>query len=159
MLFISETTSAALVNYEMAFDAARDALIAACDDQSASFPVVIGHGSTSTNRFTVKAAATAELAGLKVGSYWPGNLDRGLERHNSLILLFDQEVGRIDVAIEAGVVNAYRTSAADAIAAGRLARPDAETLVIFGTGNQARFECLALARVRPGRGQKPRHDF
>lgn len=148
MLFISEMTSAALVSHEMAFEAARDALIAACDDGAVSFPVVLGHGSSSTNRFTVKAAATAELAGLKVGSYWPGNLDRGLERHNSLILLFDQEVGRIGVAIEAGVVNAYRTSAADAVAADRLARPDAEILAIFGAGNQARFECLALARVR-----------
>jgi ornithine cyclodeaminase len=149
MLFISESASAALVSYEMALDAARDALIAACDDQSTSFPVVFGHGSTSANRFTVKAASTAELAGLKVGSYWPGNFDRGLERHNSLILLFDQNTGRIDVAIEAGIVNAYRTSAADAVAADRLARPDAETLVIFGAGNQARYECLALAQVRP----------
>ncbi|CAO3431578.1 ornithine cyclodeaminase family protein [Azospirillum endophyticum] len=148
MLFISEATSAALVNHEMAFEAAREALIAACGDRSTSFPVVLGHGSSSTNRFTVKAAATAELAGLKVGSYWPGNADRGLERHNSLILLFDQETGRIGVAIEAGVVNAYRTAAADAVAADRLARPDAGILAIFGAGNQARFECLALARVR-----------
>jgi ornithine cyclodeaminase/alanine dehydrogenase-like protein (mu-crystallin family) len=70
-----------------------------------------------------------------------------LERHNSLILLFDQEVGRIGAAIEAGVVNAYRISAADAVAAAALARRDAETLTVFGAGNQSRFECLA--QVRP----------
>lgn len=103
MLFISETESAALVTHELAFVAAREALIAACEPATASFPVVLGHGSSTANRFTVKAAATAELAGLKVGSYWPGNRDRGLERHNSLILLFDQETGRIDTAIEAGI--------------------------------------------------------
>ncbi|MBK1838997.1 ornithine cyclodeaminase family protein [Azospirillum sp. YIM B02556] len=148
MLFMSEATSAALVTHEMAFEAAREALIAACGDGSTSFPVVLGHGSSSANRFTVKAAAAAELAGLKIGSYWPGNPDRGLERHNSLILLFDQETGRIGVAIEAGVVNAYRTAAADAVAADRLARPDAGILAVFGAGHQARFECLALARVR-----------
>lgn len=149
MLFISESQSAALVTHELAFIAAHEALIAACEDATASFPVVLGHGSSADNRFTVKASATAELAGLKVGSYWPGNRDRGLERHNSLILLFDQETGRIGVAIEAGIVNAYRTAAADAVAAHALARPDAATLAIFGAGHQAYYECMALARVRP----------
>ena len=149
MIFITETQSAALIDQDLAFSAAREALIAACSEGGATFPVVIGHGSSASNRFTVKAAASGELAGLKVGSFWPGNPDRGLERHNSLILLFNQEVGRIAVAIEAGTVNAYRTAAADAVAADLLARPDARTLVVFGAGNQARFECLALSRVRP----------
>ena len=38
--------------------------------------------------------------------------------------------------IEAGKVNAYRTAAADAVAADVLARPDASVLAIFGAGNQ-----------------------
>lgn len=149
MRFISEAESAALVTHEMAFSAMRDAMVAACAPDTASFPVVLGHGSSDVNRFTVKAAATSDLAGLKVGSYWPGNLDRGLSRHNSLILLFDQDLGRIGVAIEAGIVNAYRTAAADAVAADLLARPDASTLALFGAGHQARYEYAALARIRP----------
>lgn len=149
MRFISEAESAALVTHEMAFSAMRDAMVAACAPDTASFPVVLGHGSSGVNRFTVKAAATSDLAGLKVGSYWPGNLDRGLARHNSLILLFDQDLGRIGVAIEAGIVNAYRTAAADAVAADLLARSDASTLALFGAGHQARYEYAALARIRP----------
>jgi ornithine cyclodeaminase len=133
----------------MAFTAAREALVAACGDDATSFPVVLGHGSSKSDRFTVKAASNADIAGLKVGSYWPGNPDRGLPRHNSLILLFDQNVGKIAIAIEAGIVNAYRTAAADAVAADLLAHPDSETLAIFGAGNQARYECAALARIRP----------
>jgi ornithine cyclodeaminase len=101
------------------------------------------------NRFSVKSASTAALAGLKVGSYWPDNLEAGRPRHNSFILLFDQSAGRITVAMEAGLVNAYRTAAADAVAANHLARKDATVLTIFSAGNQAYFECLALARVRP----------
>ena len=66
-----------------------------------------------------------------------------------MILLFDQETGRIAAAVEAGIVNAHRTAAADAVAADALARPEAATLAIFGAGNQARYECAALARVRP----------
>jgi ornithine cyclodeaminase len=149
MYFMSEAESAALITHEMAFAAMRDAMVAACDPAAATFPVVLAHGSSDLNRFTVKAAATPGLAGLKVGSFWPGNLDVGLARHNSLILLFDQDVGRIGVAIEAGTVNAYRTAAADAVAADLLARPDASTLAIFGAGHQARYECAALARIRP----------
>ena len=149
MLFISEEESAALASHEMAFNAMQEALAAACEAGTANFPVVLGHGSSKQNRFTVKAAATAEFAGLKVGSYWPGNFDRGFPRHNSMILLFDQGSGRLAVAMEAGKLNAYRTAAADAVAANVLARKDAATLVIFGSGHQAAYECAALARIRP----------
>jgi ornithine cyclodeaminase len=149
MLFISEDESAALASHEMAFTAMQEALAVACEEGTANFPVVLGHGSSKQNRFTVKAAATAEIAGLKVGSYWPGNLDRGFPRHNSMILLFDQESGRLTAAIEAGKLNAYRTAAADAVAADALARKDASTLVIFGAGHQAAYECAALSRIRP----------
>jgi ornithine cyclodeaminase len=149
MLFIPEEESAALASHEMAFAAMREALAVACEAGTANFPVVLGHGSSKQNRFTVKAAATSEIAGVKVGSYWPGNSDRGFPRHNSMILLFDQGSGRLTVGIEAGRLNAYRTAAADAVAADLLARKDAATLVIFGSGHQAAYECAALARIRP----------
>lgn len=148
MKFISEEESAALVSHEMAFAAAREALTAVVED-AVLFPAVLGHGSSSTNRFSIKSAAARDYAGLKVGSFWPGNPERGLPRHNSLILLFDQAVGRIEWAIEAGKVNAYRTAAADAVAADALARQDASVLAIFGAGHQALYECLAIARIRP----------
>ena len=47
------------------------------------------------------------------------------------------------------MVNAYRTAAADAVAADLLARKQAKVLAIFGAGNQAGFEVRALARIRP----------
>jgi ornithine cyclodeaminase/alanine dehydrogenase-like protein (mu-crystallin family) len=149
MRFISEEESAALVDHAMAFAAAREALIAAVAPGTTLFPAVLGHGSEPTNRFSIKSGSTADYAGLKVGSFWPGNPDRGLPRHNSVILLFDQDVGRVDTVIEAGRVNAYRTAAADAVAASLLARPDSAVLAVFGAGNQAEFECAALARVLP----------
>ena len=148
MKFMSEEESAALVSHEMAFDAAREALVAVVED-AVLFPAVLAHGSAATNRFSIKSASTGTFAGLKVGSFWPGNPDIGLPRHNSVILLFDQGVGRVEWVIEAGKVNAYRTAAADAVAADALARKDAAVLAIFGAGNQALFECLAIARIRP----------
>lgn len=61
----------------------------------------------------------------------------------------NQENGRIASIIEAGQVNAYRTAAADAVAASVLARPESSKIAVFGAGHQALFECLALARIRP----------
>jgi ornithine cyclodeaminase len=148
MKFMSEEESASLVSHEMAYEAAKEAFLAVVGD-AVIFPAVIAHGSSATNRFSIKSASTGEFAGLKVGSFWPGNSERGLPRHNSLILLFDQSVGRIEWAIEAGKVNAYRTAAADAVAADVLARSDSSVLAIFGAGNQALYECIAIARIRP----------
>lgn len=148
MKFMSEDESAALVTHAMAYEAAREALVAAAGD-AVIFPAVLAHGSSPANRFSIKSASTAEFAGLKIGSFWPGNSDCGLPRHNSVILLFDQSVGRVEWVIEAGKVNAYRTAAADAVAADALALPDASVLAIFGAGNQALYECVAISRVRP----------
>jgi ornithine cyclodeaminase len=148
VIVVSEEESAALVDFDLALDAAREAFVALASD-GIVFPAVVGHGSDATNRFMVKAATGPAAAGLKVGTYWPSNDAVGLPRHSSLILLFDQSVGRIGWAIEGGLLNAYRTAAADALAAQQLARPDSRTLAVFGTGHQAFYEVLALVRVRP----------
>ena len=149
MIFIDEARSAELGSHEMAYPAIRDALIAAIQPDAASYPVVIGHASDPRNRFTLKSASTADMAGVKVGSYFLTNDAVGLPRHGSMILLFDQTIGRIGAIVESGRLNAYRTAAADAVAADALARSDSRVLTVFGTGNQAAFEVEALARIRP----------
>lgn len=148
MILITEAESSAIVTPELAFAAVRDALIAAVAPGAASFPVVIAHGSDPQNRFTIKSAAGAELAGLKVGAYFPTNDMHGLPRHASTILLIGQNTGRIGALVEGSAVNCYRTAAADAVATDALARPDAEILTLFGTGHQAAYEAQAIARVR-----------
>lgn len=148
MIYISESESAALVSHELAFDAMRTALIAACEPGSATFPVVLGHGSKNENRFTIKSAADGNLAGLKVGSYFPTNDQAGLPRHSSIIFLFDQTKGKIGAIVEGSQLNAYRTAAADAVATDALARADAKVLAIIGTGHQAEYEVAAVSRIR-----------
>ncbi len=148
MILITESESAAIITPELAFTAVREALIAAVAPGAATFPVVIAHGSDPQNRFTIKSAAGAELAGLKVGAYFPTNDARGLPRHASTILLIDQTTGRIGALIEGSTLNCYRTAAADAVATDALARPDAEVLTLFGTGHQAAYEAEAIAAVR-----------
>ena len=149
MKFISESDSTRLISHELAFEAVRKALVAAASPNAKVFPAVIAQASDPQNTFSLKSGSTPELAGLKVGSFWPNNPSKGWPRHSSTIFLIDQESGRIGAVVEASAVNAYRTAAADAVAAKALARPESETLAIFGAGNQALFECCALARILP----------
>ncbi len=149
MIHITEEQSSALVTPELAYQAVRNAFIAAVGPEAESFPVVLAHASDPQNRFTIKSAAGSELAGLKVGAYFPTNDAHGLPRHASTILLIDQQTGKIGVLVEGSALNCYRTAAADAVATDTLARDDAETLVLFGTGHQAAYEAEAIARVRP----------
>ncbi|MCD2442025.1 ornithine cyclodeaminase family protein [Agromyces sp. SYSU K20354] len=113
------------------------------------FPVVIGHTLTEGQRFTVKSGSTGTATGVKVGTYWHGNSELGLPRHGSTTLLLDPETGRLSAVIEAAAANAMRTAAADALAVQALARDDASTLTVVGTGTQAFYEAAAVARVRP----------
>jgi len=147
MRVISEHETNALVTWKMAFEAARQALMSAATDGTI-FPPVVAVTGTAGNRFSIKAGVHDGATGLKIGSFWPGNAARGLPRHSSLILLFDEATGRIDTAIEASAANAFRTAAADAVAADTLARRDVRTLVVFGAGHQAFHEVTALSKVR-----------
>jgi ornithine cyclodeaminase len=149
MHYIPESQSSSVVTHEMAFEAIRQALIAACAESSKIFPALIAHGSDANNRFSVKSGATETLAGLKMGFIWPGNASKGKPTHHSVTVLFNQESGGVHAVIESGVVNAYRTAAADAVATDALARKDAKVLTVFGAGNQAGYDCLALAKIRP----------
>lgn len=146
LFYLREGETAALVDDELALDAARAAFSASVD--AVGLDSLVVHGSEPQNRYTVKPAASATHAGVKIGTYWPGNDELGLPRHNSTLLLFDQRVGRISAVLEAGAANAYRTAAADALAVDLLARPEASTLAVFGTGHQALFDVRAISKVR-----------
>ncbi|MDX3659235.1 ornithine cyclodeaminase family protein [Streptomyces sp. ID05-26A] len=143
--FISEAESAALVDDELALEAAREAFLAT--GTGTTFPVVIGHSSVLHNRFTLKSGSAGDLAGVKIGSFWPDNT--ALPRHSSTIVLLDPTTGRLSAVVEAAAANAYRTAAADALAVSTLARADSRTLTVIGTGHQALHEVRAVSRVRP----------
>ncbi|MFG2732964.1 ornithine cyclodeaminase family protein [Streptomyces canus] len=147
LLHIPEEQTAALVDEELALEAARAAFAATVE--GAVFPSLAVHGSDPRNRFTLKPSASATHAGVKIGTYWPDNPECGLPRHHSTLLLFDQTIGRIAAVLELGTANAYRTAAADSLAVDLLAPSGAATLAVFGTGHQAAYEARAVTRVRP----------
>lgn len=64
-----------------------------------------------------------------------------------LVLLFDAE-GRLDALIEADLLGRLRTGAVSGLATAALARPDAESVGLFGAGRQARTQLKAVCTVR-----------
>lgn len=148
MRYLAEEVSSALITHELAYEAVRAAFIAAATGEGTVFSAVSAHAADPSHTFSVKAGSAAGYAGVKLGSYWPSNDALGIPRHGTTIVLLDERSGRLAAAVEAATVNAYRTAAADAVAADVLARTDARTLTVFGNGHQALYEVLALIRIR-----------
>ena len=64
-------------------------------------------------------------------------------------LLFSAETGDLMAMMNASAITAIRTAAVSGVATGMLARPDASTLAILGSGVQARSHLIAMSEVRP----------
>jgi alanine dehydrogenase len=77
-----------------------------------------------------------------------------LPTHQGLVVVFDPDTGRPALLLDAAGLTAIRTAAVSAAATDALARDDAATLAILGTGVQARSH-LAIVPHR-ALGQVPR---
>jgi ornithine cyclodeaminase/alanine dehydrogenase-like protein (mu-crystallin family) len=95
------------------------------------------------------AVAEPRALGAKIVSVFRGNPVRGLPTISSLYVLSDYETGVPLAIMDGGYLTAIRTAAGSAVATRALARADARTLGLFGTGVQARFHLETLRRVRP----------
>lgn len=64
------------------------------------------------------------------------------------VTLFDSKTGEMTALIQADYLGQMRTGAASGVATRKLARPDAATVGLYGTGKQARTQLLAVCQVR-----------
>ena len=85
--------------------------------------------------------------GLKTVNVAPGNAEHGLPAVFSTYQLFDARTGVPLAQIDGNEITARRTAAASALAASRLARPDARRLLIVGTGRVANLLAQAYRAV------------
>jgi ornithine cyclodeaminase len=133
-------------------DALRAAVAAALSDLSAgraSMPTRIA--ALVAEQDALLAAMPAYLPGAgalttKLVSLFPRNTDR--PTHQALILAFDPLSGTPAALMDGEAITAARTAAGSALATDLLARADAQTLVVIGTGVQARAHLRAVSRVR-----------
>ena len=86
--------------------------------------------------------------GAKLVTVFNGNLARGLPSHLAMIVLFDPDTGALQALMDGRFITEARTAAVSAVSARYLARRDASTLAIIGTGVQARSHLEAFSEVR-----------
>jgi ornithine cyclodeaminase/alanine dehydrogenase-like protein (mu-crystallin family) len=101
--------------------------------------------------FAVMPGMGRELGvyGAKIASVNPGNSARGLPAIHGIVVLFDYDTGVPISVMDGAEITAIRTAAASGLATRLLAREDARTLGLFGTGVQAMTHLQAMRLVRP----------
>jgi ornithine cyclodeaminase/alanine dehydrogenase-like protein (mu-crystallin family) len=94
------------------------------------------------------AVAEPPALGAKIVSVFRDNPARGLPTVTSVYVLSDYATGAPQALMDGGYLTGIRTAAGSAVATRLLARQDARTLGVFGTGVQARFHVETIRRVR-----------
>ncbi len=94
------------------------------------------------------AMTESRALGTKIVSVYPQNPSRSLPTIGALYVLSDYDTGFPVAVMDAGFITGLRTAAASAVATKYMAREDAKTLGIFGTGVQGYYHALAIPAVR-----------
>lgn len=90
----------------------------------------------------------APALGTKLVTVYETNATIGLPSHLASIVLLDPKTGALAALLDGRFITEARTAAVSAVATRLLARPDASTLAIVGSGVQARSHLEALGCVR-----------
>jgi ornithine cyclodeaminase len=86
--------------------------------------------------------------GAKLVTVFNENHARGLPSHLATIVLLDPDTGALLALMDGRYITEARTAAVSAVSARHLAKPNAGTMAIIGTGVQARSHLEAYAEVR-----------
>jgi ornithine cyclodeaminase len=86
--------------------------------------------------------------GAKLVTVFNENHHRGLPSHLATIVLLDPDTGALVGLMDGRYITETRTAAVSGVSARHLARADAGTLAIIGSGVQARSHLEAIAEVR-----------
>ncbi|MEM6386587.1 MAG: ornithine cyclodeaminase family protein [Pseudomonadota bacterium] len=100
-------------------------------------------------RYMMSTLAVGDLTVVKQVTVSPDNPKIGLPTINGAILVLDAETGLPKAVMGANWITAHRTAALSAVAARRLADPDARTIAFIGCGVQARSHLRAFASQFP----------
>lgn len=99
--------------------------------------------------FAVLPAWTQDVLGVKSFTHYPLNPDNGRLTVAAQVLLFSRKTGEPLALVDGTSLTYWRTAAISALAASMMARQDASSLLLFGTGELAPYMALAHASVRP----------
>ncbi|TDP91154.1 ornithine cyclodeaminase family protein [Labedaea rhizosphaerae] len=155
MLIITEDEVENLLAEGAMVDALIDAVAAAMADLSAGRVSLPPRSAALIDPVTVTGlldmpayVPSAKALTSKLVSVFPTNAGTAVPVRQAVIVVFDPEDGRPAALVESTHLTAMRTGACSALSARLLARPDASTLAVLGTGVQARAHALTVSRVR-----------
>lgn len=147
---ISEAVCEAVVGRGEAFTAVESVFAAMAKGDAYNFPVVrqaIGHADALYG-FKSGFDRDGMVLGVKSGGYWPGNVDKNLTNHQSTVILFDPDTGKLKSIVGGNYLTAVRTAASSAVSIAHLARKDAKVLGMVGAGHQSTFQLRAAVEQR-----------
>lgn len=147
---ISEAVCEAVVGRGEAFTAVESVFAAMAKGDAYNFPVVreaIGHADALYG-FKSGFDRAGMVLGLKSGGYWPGNVDKNLTNHQSTVILFDPDTGKLKSIVGGNYLTAVRTAASSAVSIAHLARKDSKVLGMVGAGHQSTFQLRAAVEQR-----------
>ena len=104
---------------------------------------------TDTAMLHVLPAAAKTLGALGFKAYTTGRFYPQFK-----VYLFDAKLGGLTAIVDADFLGQVRTGAATGVATKKLARPDAASVGLIGTGRQARTQLEAVCKVRAIRSAK-----
>ncbi|MCP5072415.1 MAG: ornithine cyclodeaminase family protein [Rhodobacteraceae bacterium] len=150
MIIVPESEIAGLMDSVTSFDAVEAVFASMARKSAYNFPVIreaIGHDDAL---YGFKSGFDREslALGLKSGGYWPGNEAKGLTNHQSTVILFDADTGRVKALVGGNLLTALRTAAAAAVSIKHLAPQNAKVLGIIGAGHQSTFQMRAALEQR-----------
>ena len=142
MLYLTEADVARVLTMDLALDAVSAAFRKLALDEAVNVPRQ--RCQTDHVMLHVLPAAAKTLGAVGFKAYT--TCKDGARFH---VTLFDPKHGGITAVLEADLLGQFRTGAASGVATKKLARADATTVGLFGTGKQARTQLLAVCKVRP----------
>ncbi len=139
-----------LLTMPLCVDAMAQAMQAVSDGDIKTPPRLIFPLIDDSGFFALMPGSTLEPAvyGAKVVSLHPSNPAQGRPAIQGFVSLFEHETGTPIALIEGAEITAIRTAAASGLATRELARKDATSHGVLGTGVQARTHVAAIAAAR-----------
>jgi ornithine cyclodeaminase len=107
------------------------------------------YGQNNATLLVMPAWQVNQSIGVKIVTVFPDNGAQDLPAVQGVYLLMDGKTGVPQALLDGSALTKRRTAAASALAASYLARPDAERLLVVGTGALAPELIEAYAAVRP----------
>jgi len=137
--------TARALNFEALIPALESMLLVGCEVPLRQTYEING----STTILIMPAWQSDGCLGVKTVTVVPSNCERGLPGLFSTYQLFDARSGVVLANIDGNEITSRRTAAASALAASRLAAPNARTLLLVGTGRVGSLLPAAYRIVRP----------